>query len=451
MTENANLRIAVIGTGYVGLVSGACFADFGFSVTCIDANPALITRLSRGEQTFYEPGLAAVLQRNIAAGRLSFTADMAAGAMPADIIMLAVGTPTDAAGGAADMRYIHAAVEQLAPHCKQGAALVTKSTVPVGTNATLRQKLKALRPDLDFSVASNPEFLREGQAIADFTDPDRVVIGIEKGDSRAEQMMARIYAPLADRNIPIIFTSLENAEMIKYAANAFLALKLTFINQVADLCEKLGGNIDEVAKAIGLDKRIGSAFLRAGPGFGGSCFPKDTLAFAATGRAAGAKQQLIENLIEINAARRQKTANMVINLAAEAKTATVAVLGCAFKADTDDVRESPALALIAALLAKGLTVRIHDPQAMAAAQAQFPQAQFPSARWCETPYEAAEGAGLCVIMTEWDAYRKLDFEKLRHLMTGNILADMRNLYPPEEMAVRGFDYYSVGRPPVLCS
>jgi len=436
------MHIAVIGTGYVGLVSGACFADFGFHTTCIDTNSAIIDKLNKGEETFYEPGLGDILKRNIAAKRLDFTADAAAIA-DADVIMLAVGTPSREGDGEADMHYIDAAAEQIADKIKQGAVLVTKSTVLVGTNAALRAKIAKLRPDLDFSVVSNPEFLREGQAIADFTAPDRVVIGIAPGDMRAESVMRALYAPLDKRNIPIIFTAPENAEMIKYASNAFLALKLTFVNQLADLCEKLGGNVDEVAQAVGLDKRIGGAFLKAGPGFGGSCFPKDTLAFAATGRKAGVPQQLIENLIEINKQRRAQMAERIITAMAEAKTETAAILGCAFKADTDDIRESPAVDVIAALLAKGMRAQIHDPQAEAAGKKLFPNAE-----WAASPYEAAKGAGVCVIMTEWDEYKKLDFGKLRQAMSGNILLDMRNLYNLGEMSVRGMKYYSIGRPPV---
>jgi len=440
------MRIAVIGTGYVGLVSGACLAEFGFDVTCIDTKAELVAALNEGRQTFYEPGLAEILQRNIAAQRLSFSADIAAGAAEADVVMLAVGTPSRDKSGEADMYYINVAIEQLVPHCKQGVVIVAKSTVLVGTNAALQAKIAALRPDLDFSLVSNPEFLREGQAVADFTAPDRVVIGINAGDSRAHDVLGQIYAPLVSRNVPILFTTPENAEMIKYAANAFLALKLTFINQVADLCEKLGGDIDAVAKAIGLDKRIGSAFLQAGPGFGGSCFPKDTLAFAATGAKAGAPQKLVEELIVINQERRRQMADRIIAAADAAATKTIALFGCAFKADTDDVRESPALDVIAALLARDLTVRLHDPQAMAAAKALYPALQC-----CDSPYEAAKGAGVSVIMTEWDIYRHLDFQRLRQAMAGDVLLDMRNLYALEEMAVRGVKYHSIGRPPVLGS
>jgi len=436
------MHIAVIGTGYVGLVSGACFADFGFSVDCIDENPAIINVLSRGGQTFYEPGLADMLSRNIKAGRLGFTTDLPAALKNAGVIMLAVGTPSRSDSGEADMHYIDAAAEQIAANCRDGAVIITKSTVLVGTNAALKAKIAKLRPGLNFSIVSNPEFLREGQAIADFTKPDRVVIGLEAGDSRSRNVMEELYAPLQARNIPIIFTSLENAELIKYAANAFLALKLTFINQVADLCEKLGGNIDEVSAAVGLDKRIGSAFLRAGPGFGGSCFPKDTLAFAAAGQKAGAPQQLIENLIAINKERRSRMAARVIALMGQAGTKTAAILGCAFKANTDDMRESPAINMIAALQAEGFTIRLHDPEAMDTAKKLFPKITF-----CADAYEAAQGAGVCVIMTEWDIYRRLDFARLRQAMGGsNILVDMRNLYQPDEMAARGMRYYSIGRP-----
>lgn len=438
------MRIAVIGTGYVGLVSGACLSDFGFSVICIDTNPALVETLSQGKETFYEPGLGDVLKRNIAAGRLHFSTDMAVGIPEADVVLLAVGTPSRDKSGEADMRYINEAIEKIVPLCKQGVVIVTKSTVVVGTHAVLSAKIKEMRPDLEFSLTSNPEFLREGRAIGDFVNPDRVVIGVAKGDRRGYEIMGKLYARLESCGVPVIFTTPENAELIKYAANAFLALKLTFINQVADLCEKLGGNIDEVSHAIGADKRIGSAFLRAGPGFGGSCFPKDTLAFAATGRKAGAPQKLVEDLIEINCKRRSDIADRIIAAARSAQTKTIAVLGCAFKDDTDDIRESPALAVIAALQEQGFVTRIHDPQAMAAARALYPEGQ-----WCATAYEAAAGAGVCAILTEWSEYGQLDFPRLRSIMSGAILMDMRNLYSLEEMAGSGFDYYSVGRPAVL--
>lgn len=432
------MNVAMIGAGYVGLVSGACFAEFGYNVVCVDNDPGIVARLNAGDVTFYEPGLEEILVRNRQQGRLSFSTDLEAGVRGADVVVLAVGTPSRHEGGEADMQYIDAAADQVAAAMKPGAVIVIKSTVVVGTNARIGARMQVLRPGVDFSVASNPEFLREGSAVADFMQPDRVVIGV--GNERAGQVMRQLYQPLHARAVPLIVTSAENAELIKYAANAFLALKVTFINQVADLCEKTGGDVQEVARAIGIDKRIGASFLRAGPGFGGSCFPKDTLAFVATGKALGAPQQLIENVIAINETRKQMMAARIIAAAARARTRCVAVLGVAFKPDTDDIRKSPAIDMIAALLHAGFEVRAHDPEAMTAARAVFPDIG-----WCSSPYEAVAGAGVAVIMTEWDIYRRLDLKKLASLMEKNVLMDLRNIYKAEDLAGTGLDYHCVGR------
>lgn len=436
------MNIAMIGTGYVGLVSGACFAEFGFSVTCIDHNPSIISRLNAGQVTLFEPGLDAMLIRNQHGGRLFFSTDLATGVSNADMIFLAVGTPSRRGDGEADLQYIEAAADQVAAAMKPGAVIVIKSTVVVGTNARIRERICAVRPGVPFSMVSNPEFLREGAAIEDFMHPDRIVVGVV--DEHGKEMMRRLYRPLCLRETPLFMTSPENAELIKYAANAFLAIKVTFINQVADLCEKTGADVQEVAEAIGMDKRIGSKFLHAGPGFGGSCFPKDTRAFAAIGKRLDAPQQLIESVIAINEERKQLMATRIIAAAQEKGASTVAVLGIAFKPDTDDIRESPALDVIAALLEAGFDVRAHDPEAIEAARIIFPDVV-----WCQSPYEAVTGAGVAVILTEWNLYRGLDLKKFASLMDGNTLLDLRNIYKMEDLAGTGLDYCSVGRPLVL--
>ncbi|WP_188825245.1 UDP-glucose dehydrogenase family protein [Brucella endophytica] len=431
------MNISMIGTGYVGLVSGVCFAEFGFSVSCVDLNEALISRLSAGEVTIFEPGLDELMARNIRDGRLSFTTDLAASVADADVIFIAVGTPSRRGDGEADLQYIEAAADAVAAAMKPGAVIVIKSTVVVGTNARIRDRIRAARPGVEFSMVSNPEFLREGSAIEDFMRPDRVVVGVE--DARGRDAMRRVYRPLYLRETPMVVTTLENAEIIKYAANAFLAMKVTFINQVADLCEKAGGNVQEVAKAIGMDNRIGSKFLHAGPGFGGSCFPKDTRAFAATGRRFGAPQRLIEEVVAVNEARKQAMAARIIEAAAETGAKSVAILGIAFKPNTDDIRESPALDIVPAIQKAGLTVRAHDPEAMGVAKSALP-----GVVWCSSAYEAAEGAGVVALLTEWNAYRALDLKKIARLMDGNVLIDLRNVYKPEDVADTGLDYRSVG-------
>ncbi|PSH69980.1 UDP-glucose 6-dehydrogenase [Phyllobacterium brassicacearum] len=433
------MKIAMIGTGYVGLVSGVCFAEFGFQVTCVDKNPAIIERLQAGEVTIYEPGLDELLVRNARDGRLVFTTDLATTVAEADVIFIAVGTPSRRGDGEADLQYIHAAADEIAAAMKPGAVIVIKSTVVVGTNADVRERIARARPDVPFSMVSNPEFLREGSAVEDFLRPDRVVVGVH--DERGTAAMKRVYRPLYLRETPMIVTTLENAEIIKYAANAFLAMKVTFINEVADLCEKAGGNVQDVARAIGMDNRIGSKFLHAGPGFGGSCFPKDTRAYAATGRKMNAPQTLIEQVVTVNEQRKRSMAERVIEAAQKEGVKTVAVLGIAFKPNTDDIRESPALDIIPVLQKAGLAVRAHDPEARVAAEQVLP-----GVTWCKSAYEATDGAGITVLLTEWNAYRALDLKRVAGLMSGNILFDLRNVYSAQDLEGTGLDYRSVGRP-----
>ncbi|ERI13835.1 UDP-glucose/GDP-mannose dehydrogenase family protein [Brucella intermedia] len=432
------MKLAMIGTGYVGLVSGVCFAEFGFHVTCVDKNPSIIERLKAGKVTIFEPGLDELMTRNIRDGRLEFSTDLPASVADADVIFIAVGTPSRRGDGEADLQYIEAAADEIAAAMKPGAVVVIKSTVVVGTNARIRDRIKAANPGVPFSMVSNPEFLREGSAIEDFMRPDRVVVGVE--DERGKAAMQRLYRPLYLRETPMVVTSLENAEIIKYAANAFLAMKVTFINEVADLCEKTGGNVQEVARAIGMDNRIGSKFLHAGPGFGGSCFPKDTRAFAATGKKYEARQSLIEQVIAVNETRKQSMAERIVTAAKESGADRVAVLGVAFKPNTDDIRESPALDIIAAIQKAGIRVQAHDPEAMDAARAVLPDVV-----WCNSAYEAVEGAGVVALLTEWNAYRALDLKRVAGVMAGNVLIDLRNVYKAEDIAGTGLDYRSVGR------
>ncbi|MBQ9349861.1 UDP-glucose/GDP-mannose dehydrogenase family protein [Phyllobacterium sp.] len=433
------MKIAMIGTGYVGLVSGVCFAEFGFQVTCVDKNPAIIERLQAGEVTIYEPGLDELLTRNARDGRLVFTTELASTVADADVIFIAVGTPSRRGDGEADLQYIYAAADEIAAAMKPGAVIVIKSTVVVGTNADVRAHIARARPDVPFSMVSNPEFLREGSAVEDFLRPDRVVVGVH--DEPGSNAMKRVYRPLYLRETPMIVTTLENAEIIKYAANAFLAMKVTFINEVADLCEKTGGNVQDVARAIGMDNRIGSKFLHAGPGFGGSCFPKDTRAYAATGRKMNAPQTLIEQVVVVNEQRKHSMAARVIAAAARSGAKTIAALGIAFKPNTDDIRESPALDIIPALQKAGLTVRAHDPEARSAAEPVLP-----GVVWCKSAYEAVEGAGITVLLTEWNAYRALDLKKVASLMKGNLLFDLRNVYGEQDIDGTGLEYHSIGRP-----
>lgn len=430
----------MIGTGYVGLVSGACFAELGHRVTCIDQDETKIAALKRGEAPIYEPGLVELLERN--EERLSFTVDLAKGVAEAEVIFLAVGTPSRRGDGEADLSFVHAAARQIAPALRAGTVVVIKSTVVVGTARSVRGSIKEANPHIDFSIASNPEFLREGSAIEDFLHPDRVVVGVD--DERARTRLAQLYRPLSLREAPIIFTTLENAEITKYAANAFLAMKVTFINEIANLCEVVGGDVQDVARAIGLDNRIGAKFLHPGPGFGGSCFPKDTRAFVAVGRKHGAPLRLVETAMKVNDERIGSLTERVRDaVGGNVKGLTIGVLGITFKPNTDDCREAASLSLIPALQTEGASVRVHDPQAE-----NMNPGMLPGVTWCHTPYEAAKDADVLVILTEWNEYRALDLAEIARIMAGNVVVDMRNIYKREELAGLGLYYLSVGRPPV---
>ncbi|MDN2566078.1 UDP-glucose/GDP-mannose dehydrogenase family protein [Aquibium sp. A9E412] len=435
------MRISMIGTGYVGLVSGVCFAEFGYHVNCVDQNHGIIDRLNGGELTIYEPGLEDLLRKNVAEGRLTFTTDLAAAVAESDVVFIAVGTPSRRGDGEADLQYIFAAAEAIALAMRPNTTVVIKSTATVGTAAAVAERIAAARPDVPFSMVSNPEFLREGSAVEDFMRPDRVVVGARDDNGRA--VMQRVYRPLYLRETPLVVTSLENAELIKYASNAFLAMKVTFINQLADLCERVGGNVQDVAKAIGMDRRIGSKFLHPGPGFGGSCFPKDTRAFAAIGRRFEAPQRLVETVVAENEQRKKRMGERILSFLAEPAAATVAVLGVSFKPNTDDIREAPSLDIIAALTAAGVTVRAHDPAAMAAASRALD-----GVAWCGSPYQAAEGADAVALLTDWNAYRALDLTRIAGLMRGRIFFDARNVYQPADLTDTGLAYHSVGRPPI---
>lgn len=431
------MHVTMIGTGYVGLVSGICFSEFGFPVTCVDLDKSKIDSLNAGKLPIYEPGLDRLMEDN--RNRLTFTTDLDAAVAKSDVVFIAVGTPSRRGDGEADLQYVYEAARQIARAMKPNAVIVLKSTVVVGTSATVEKIISEERPGVPFSLASNPEFLREGSAIEDFMRPDRVVVGVT--DEHAKSVLQELYRPLYLRDAPIVFTTPENAELIKYTANAFLAMKITFINEVANLCEKTGGNVQQVAKAIGLDNRIGGKFLHAGPGFGGSCFPKDTRAFAATGQNYGARQKLIETVVEINEDRKLQMAEKILaELGPNPKGKTIGVLGLAYKPNTDDMREAPSLTIIPVLEAAGVKIKAHDPQAMKEAQEHLPNAQL-----CDTPEEAIENVDMLVILTEWNAYRALDMKTLSRSMRGNTLVDLRNIYPTEAMRDAGLRYVSVGR------
>jgi UDPglucose 6-dehydrogenase len=444
------MRIAMIGTGYVGLVSGVCLSDFGHEVVCVDKHAGKIAGLCEGRLPIYEPGLDVLLARNVAEGRLSFTTDLAAAVRGAEAVFIAVGTPSRRGDGHADLSYVYAAAREIAQAASAPTVVVVKSTVPVGTNREVARILREARPDLTFAVASNPEFLREGAAIDDFMRPDRVVVGLEGEAETAEtarpeakEVMADIYRPLFLRDFPIVWTDLESAEMIKYAANAFLAAKITFINEVAALCERAGADVKAVAKGIGLDGRIGPKFLHAGPGYGGSCFPKDTQAFAQTGRDLGAPLRLTEAVIAVND---EVKARMVDKIAAlcggELRGRTVLVLGVTFKPNTDDMRDAPALTIVPALQAMGASVRVVDPQGR-----REGEHLLPGVAWAEDPYAAAEGTHLVAILTEWNQFRALDLKRLAAAMAEPRMADLRNIYEAQDLRAAGFlAYEAVGRP-----
>ncbi|HSI39672.1 MAG TPA: UDP-glucose/GDP-mannose dehydrogenase family protein [Xanthobacteraceae bacterium] len=435
------MRVAMIGAGYVGLVSGTCFADFGHTVCCVDTHAGKIEALNRGEIPIFEPGLADLVTTNMRAGRLSFTTNLAEAVAGADAVFIAVGTPSRRGDGYADLSYVYAATREVAKAAQGFTVLVTKSTVPVGTGDHVERLVKEVAPEADIAVVSNPEFLREGAAIEDFKRPDRVVVGTD--DERARAVMTELYRPLYLNASPVLFTSRRTSELIKYAANAFLATKITFINEVADLCEQVGANVQEVARGIGLDKRIGGKFLHAGPGYGGSCFPKDTIALVRTAQEAGTPLRLVETVVGVNDARKSAMARKVANaLDGDVRGATIAVLGLTFKPNTDDMREAPSISIIHSLLDRGAVVRAFDPEGMEEAHKVLPAEVI----YASDPYECAEGADALVIVTEWDAFRALDFERIKAGLKRPVVVDLRNIYRPSDMAAMGFTYDSVGRP-----
>ena len=430
----------MIGTGYVGLVYGVCFSDFGHQVVCVDKSVEKLAKLQAGEVPIYEPGLDVVMARNIAAGRLSFTSDIFAAVDGADAVFIAVGTPTRRGDGHADLSYVMAAAEEVARALTGYAVVVTKSTVPVGTNRKVADVIRQTRPDAEFDVASNPEFLREGAAIDDFMKPDRVIVGVES--ARAQQVMGDVYRPLFLRDFPIVYTDLESAEMIKYAANAFLATKISFINEIAGLCERVGADIKSVAKGMGLDGRIGSKFLHAGPGYGGSCFPKDTSALARIGQEHGMPMRITETVIMVNDAVKRRMLDKVMDLCdGTVNGKRILVLGVTFKPNTDDMRDAPALTIVPALVGAGATVHVVDPQGR-----REGEALLPSVHWQEDPYEAATGAELIIILTEWNEFRALDLNRLAAAMSSPKMADLRNIYGREDVLAAGLvAYEGVGR------
>ena len=432
------MKIAVIGSGYVGLVSGACLSEFGHQVICIDTDAGKIERLKNGQIPIFEPGLEDLVERSAAAKRLTFSTDIKdiAGAQA---IFIAVGTPSRRGDGHADMTYVYGAAKQIAENLKDYAVIVTKSTVPVGTGRAVEKIVRETNPKAQFDVASNPEFLREGAAINDFMRPDRVVIGTD--GERAKEIMRQIYRPLFLIDTPIVFTKLETAELIKYSANGFLAMKITFINQISDLCEKVGADVHDVARGIGLDGRIGGKFLHPSPGFGGSCFPKDTRALIQTARDAGSPLSLIEATLDFNEARKTQMAERIIAaMGGNPKGKTVAVLGLTFKPNTDDMRESSSVTIIPALQKHGVKVRAHDPEGMDEAKKQMPDLDY-----VNDPYEAIDGADALVILTEWNSYRSLDLDRVKTMLKHPVFVDLRNIYRPAEMLAAGFQYSSLGR------
>ncbi|MFN4100532.1 MAG: UDP-glucose dehydrogenase family protein [Pararhodobacter sp.] len=434
------MKIAMIGTGYVGLVSGVCFSDFGHEVVCVDKQENKIRRLQQGEVPIYEPGLDAVLARNIEAGRLTFTSDLAEAVAGAEAVFIAVGTPTRRGDGHADLTYVLAAAAEIGRALTGYAVIVTKSTVPVGTNRKVAAAIRAANPGAEFDVASNPEFLREGAAIDDFMKPDRVVVGVET--ERARAVMGDIYRPLYLRDFPVVYTDLESAEMIKYAANAFLATKISFINEIAALCERVGADVKSVSRGMGLDGRIGAKFLHAGPGYGGSCFPKDTSALARIGQEYGVPQRITETVIAVNDMTKRRMIEKVVDLCGGSVNGkTIAVLGVTFKPDTDDMREAPSLTILPALVGGGAVVRVVDPHGR-----KEGEALLPGASWEADPYRAAEDADCVLILTQWNQFRALDLKRLAGAMATPRMADLRNVYNRDDVMAAGFIVYDgVGR------
>ena len=434
------MRVAMIGTGYVGLVSGACFADFGHHVICVDQDAGKIAALKRGEIPIYEPGLADLVAANMRAQRLTFSTELKTPVAEAEAVFIAVGTPSRRGDGHADLTFVYAAAREIAAALDGFTVIVTKSTVPVGTGDEVECIIRAARPDAEFTVVSNPEFLREGAAIQDFKHPDRIVVGTD--EPRALEVMAALYRPLYLNAAPIIYADRRTAELIKYAANAFLATKVTFINEIADLCEQVGADVQQVARGIGLDNRIGGKFLHAGPGFGGSCFPKDTTALIKTAQDHAAPLRIIETVAAVNDARKRAMARKVAAaLGGAARGKTVAVLGLTFKPNTDDMREAPSIPLITALHDMGAKVRAYDPAGMEQAKQVLPGVTY-----CDSPYACAEGSDALVIVTEWEQFRALDFSRLKSVMARHVIVDLRNIYRPDDVAKHGFAYVGVGRP-----
>ncbi len=434
------MHVAMIGSGYVGLVSGACFSEFGVEVTCVDMDEDRIAALRQGRVPIYEPRLESLVAHNAAAGRLKFSTDLSCAVAGADVVFIAVGTPARRGDGHADLSHVYAAAEEIAAALDGYTLVVTKSTVPVGTSREVDAIIRRARPEAEVDVVSNPEFLREGSAIEDFMRPDRVVIGTES--ARAIEVMRALYRPLFLIETPIVFTGRETAELIKYAANSFLAIKITFINEIADLCEKVGADVHDVAKAIGLDGRIGPKFLHPGPGYGGSCFPKDTLALVRTAQEHGAPLRLVETTVEVNEARKKAMAGRVIAACGGSlEGKTVAVLGLTFKPNTDDMRDSPSLEIIPALRRAGATVRAFDPKGLAEARKLLD-----GVTWCDDAYATMDGAAALVLVTEWNAFRGLDLERVMRLLAAPVVVDLRNIYDPRQMARAGFAYHCIGRP-----
>ena len=434
------MKIVLVGAGYVGLVSAACFAEFGLTVVCVDKDAGKIERLCRGEIPIFEPGLEALVAGNVESGRLTFTTELKSSVSDAVAVFIAVGTPSRRGDGHADLTHVYAAAKEIAQSLNGYTVVVTKSTVPVGTGDEVERIIREERPDADFDVVSNPEFLREGSAINDFMRPDRIVIGTDS--ERARAVMRKLYRVLYLIETPFVFASRTTAELIKYASNAFLATKITYINELADLCEVVGADVHDVARGIGLDGRIGRKFLHAGPGFGGSCFPKDTLALVRTGQSVNSPLRIVETVIDINETRKQRMADKIITACGGGvRGATIAVLGLTFKPNTDDMRDAPSLVIVPALQAAGAEIRAFDPEGMGEAKKLLP-----GVAWCSSPYEAAEGADAITILTEWNEFRGLDVRRLKATMKRHLIVDLRNIYSPAEMAAHGIDYVSVGRP-----
>ena len=433
------MRIAMIGTGYVGLVSGACFSEFGVDVVCVDKDASKIDRLNNGEIPIYEPELDSLVEKNVKAGRLSFTTDLVDGIKGADAVFIAVGTPMKDGDGHADLTYVYDAAKEVAAAMDGYTVIVTKSTVPVGTGDEVEKIMREARPNGEFDVVSNPEFLREGSAINDFMRPDRVVIGAHS--EKAQDVMRNLYRPLFLIETPILFTGRRTAELIKYAANTFLATKITFINEIADLCEQVGADVQDVSKGIGLDGRIGSKFLHAGPGYGGSCFPKDTLALVKTAQDFGSPIKIVEAVVEVNERRKLQMADKIIAACGgSVEGKKIAILGLTFKPNTDDMRDSPSLAIVPALVKGGANVHAFDPQGMDEARTMIEGIE-----WCDGAYEALDGADVVAIVTEWNEFRALDLERMKSTMAHPVMVDLRNIYNPDEMTAAGFDYHCIGR------